>query len=222
VPNRGASKPTLVLVHAAGRGGRSWRGAQDRLSDAFEVHAPDLPGFAAAAGTPFTMAAAVRAISELAGAHRPPVRLVGLSLGASVAIAVVAAHPDLVDRLVLCAPAVRPADRPRTMAVYRRAPGWLIRWVTDLPGRSAWLALIDELATIDLTDVVRAVTVPTLVLCGRRDRENLADARFTADAIAGARLVVVPHVGHVWPVTQPKLFDAVVRPFLTASRVTAE
>ena len=27
---------------------------------------------------------------------------------------------------------------------------------------------------------------------------------------------LVPHVGHTWAVTQPKLFATVIRPFLTA------
>src|ERR1700742_928107 len=114
------TKPTLILLHAAGRGGRSWNGVAPLLADAFTVLTPDLPGFNDAPG-PFTMAAAVRQIAELARAQQPPVRLCGLSLGASVALAVAAEHPDLADRVVASAPAIDGARHPRTVAVYRRA-----------------------------------------------------------------------------------------------------
>ena len=73
------TKPTLILLHAAGRGGRSWQRLTPLLSDAFTVLTPDLPGFNQAPG-PFTLAAAVDAVAELAAAQTRPVRLCGLSL----------------------------------------------------------------------------------------------------------------------------------------------
>jgi len=209
------TKPTLILLHAAGRGGRSWNGVAPLLADAFTVLTPDLPGFNDEAG-PFTMAAAVSQIAELAGAQQPPVRLCGLSLGASVALAVAAEHPDLADRVVASAPAIDGARHPRTVAVYRRAPGWAVRRFTDLPGRAAWLSFVDEIAAIDLLDDLSRITAKTLVLCGSRDRANLPEAKLAGDAIPDGHFYLVPHVGHAWPVTQPKLFATVVRPFLTA------
>jgi pimeloyl-ACP methyl ester carboxylesterase len=186
------------------------------LTDAFTVLTPDLPGFNDAPG-PFTMAAAVDAIAELADAYPPPVRLCGLSLGASVALAVAAAHPDVADRVVVSAPAIDGARHPRVTAAYRRAPGWAVRRLTDLPGRAAWLSLVDEIAALDLVDDLPRIAARTLVLCGSRDRANLAEAKLAGQAIPNGTLYLVPHVGHTWPVTQPKLFATVIRAFLTAS-----
>jgi 3-oxoadipate enol-lactonase len=211
-----ATKPTLILLHAAGRGGRSWRGLTPLLTDAFTVLTPDLPGFNDAPG-PFTMAAAVDAIAELADACPPPVRLCGLSLGASVALAVAAAHPDVADRVVASAPTIDGARHPRVTAAYRRAPGWAVRRLTDLPDRAAWLSLVDEIAVLDLVDDLRRIAARTLVLCGSRDRANLAEARLAGQTIPNGTFYLVPHVGHTWPVTQPKLFAPVIRAFLTAS-----
>jgi 3-oxoadipate enol-lactonase len=210
-------KPTLILLHAAGRGGRSWHAVAPLLADAFTVLTPDLPGFNDAPG-PFTVAAAVRHIAELANTQPSPVRLCGLSLGASVALAVAAEHPDLADRVVASAPAIHGARHPRTVALYRRAPGWAVRRLTDMPGRAAWLSFVDEIAAIDLTDDLPKITAKTLVLCGSRDRANLPEAKLASDAIPNGAFYLVPHVGHAWPVTQPKLFATVVRPFLTAPR----
>jgi 3-oxoadipate enol-lactonase len=211
------TKPTLILLHAAGRGGRSWNGVAPLLADVFTVLTPDLPGFNDAPG-PFTMATAVRQIAELAGAQQRPVRLCGLSLGASVALAVAAEHPDLADRVVASAPAIDGARHPRTVAVYRRAPGWAVRRLTDLPGRAAWLSFVDEIAAIDLGADLPKITAKTLVLCGGRDRANLPEARLAGDAVPNGHFYLVPHVGHAWAVMQPKLFATVVRPFLTAPR----
>ncbi len=209
------TKPTLILLHAAGQGGRSWRRLTPLLTDAFTVLTPDLPGFNEAPG-PFTMAAAVEAVAELAAAAEQPVRLCGLSLGASVALAVAAAHPDLADRVVASAPAVDGARHPRVTAVYRRAPGWAVRRLTDLPGRAAWLSFVDEIAALDLVDDLPKISARTLVLCGSRDRSNLAEAKLAGQEIPNGTFYLVPHVGHTWAVTQPKLFATVIRPFLTA------
>ena len=209
------AKPTLILLHAAGQGGRSWRRLTPLLTDAFTVLTPDLPGFNDAPG-PFTMAAAVDAVVELAAAQEQPVRLCGLSLGASVALAVAAAHPDLADRVVASAPAVDGARHPRVTAVYRRAPGWAVRRLTDLPGRAAWLTFVDEIAALDLVDDLPKISARTLVLCGSRDRSNLAEAALAGQKIPNGTFYLVPHVGHTWAVTQPKLFATVIRPFLTA------
>jgi 3-oxoadipate enol-lactonase len=210
------TKPTLILLHAAGQGGRSWQRLTPLLTDAFTVLAPDLPGFNHEPG-PFTMAAAVDAVAKLAAAQDRPVRLCGLSLGASVALAVAAAHPDLADRVVASAPAVDGARHPRATALYRRAPGWAVRRLTDLPDRAAWLSFVDSIATLDLVDDLPKVSARTLVLCGSRDRANLAEAKLAGQAIPNGTFYLVPHVGHAWAVTQPKLFATVIRPFLTAS-----
>jgi 3-oxoadipate enol-lactonase len=208
-------KPTLILLHAAGQGGRSWQRLTPLLSDAFTVLTPDLPGFNDAPG-PFTMAAAVEAVAGLAAGQEPPVRLCGLSLGASVALAVAAAHPDVADRVVASAPAIDGSRHRRMTALYRRAPGWAVRGLTDLPGRAAWLSFVDEIAALNLVDDLPTIAARTLVLCGSRDRANLAEAKLAGQAIPDGTFYLVPHVGHTWPVTQPRLFATVVRPFLTA------
>jgi len=214
MPPTANRKPTLILLHPAGRGGRTWHKVAPLFSDAFGVLTPDLPGFAGRPG-PFRMSSATRAIAELAAAHEPPVALVGLSLGGSVAASVAAEHPHLVGRLVMSAPAVRSTGHERVIRWYRRAPGWLVRRVTDLPDRAAWLALVDELVATDLTETLPRISAPTLVLCGSRDTANLPDAHLAADTIVNARLLQVPHMGHSWPVTQPRLFAKIITPFLT-------
>lgn len=60
------------------------------------------------------------------------------------------------------------------------------------------------------------IAVPTLVLCGGEDRFCPVDRhREIADAVPGARLVVVPGVGHFAPLEAPEEVAAAMREWLT-------
>ena len=61
------------------------------------------------------------------------------------------------------------------------------------------------------------VACPTMMVAGIDDRTVGLDAKHAlVDAIAGARLVLVPDSGHVTNVDQPVAFNAVLREFLSA------
>ncbi|MER6031008.1 alpha/beta hydrolase [Streptomyces sp. NPDC001851] len=112
----------------------------------------------------------------------------------------------------------RALDRQPRLQWCREAPGmvrWLVRAVSDLPDRNGWIEVLDALQSSDLSRVLPQITAPTLVLCGERDRAGLPDARRTAAAVPRAHLSVVPHTGHLLPVTAPHAFNAIARGFLT-------
>ncbi|MFJ3309442.1 alpha/beta fold hydrolase [Streptomyces sp. NPDC086549] len=211
-------RPALVLVHGAGQGGRMWRRQLGALSDTFRVVAPDLPGFGGTPG-PFSLTAAVECVSEIARRLRP-VHLCGHSLGAIVVARMAAENPDLVARLILSGgPEIAPGKTSqRRLRTERHRPGWLVRAISDLPDRTGWTGMLDALQTSDLSRVLPQIAAPTLVLCGKRDRASLPDARRTAAAIPGARLSVVPHAGHLLPMTAPHAFNAIARGFLDPER----
>jgi len=189
-----------------------WRRTVRTLGDEYHVVAPDLPGFRPGTGE-FSLEGAAESVVKLAedlgGVH-----LCGLSLGGTVAIRAAATSPPNIASLMLCAPAVA-AQRyqPHLLRRYRRIPDPLARLFSDA---TSWRALIDEIAKIDITDDFPAIRSPTLVVCGARDRTSLADAKRTAAGIAGARLVTLPHLGHGWPVTAPKVFRSVLGGFLAS------
>lgn len=207
--------PTLILVHGAGAASRMWRGVRPLLEPAFEVVTPDLPGFGTQPG-PFTVDGAVAALAALAEQHGPPVHLCGFSLGAVVAAELAAARPELVDRLVLAGISVTPAATgQRWIRFYRRVPWFAMRPFAGVPDRAAWLAVVDAIEGIDVRPVLPRIARPTLATCGGRDRGSLTDTAVAAGAIPGATHLVVPHLGHMWPVAAPKVFATVLTGFLT-------
>jgi pimeloyl-ACP methyl ester carboxylesterase len=98
----------LVLIHGVGTSRVVWRRAIPYLRDGREVIALDLPGFGGSppCGPGFELD---RVAEQVAGAAAEAAGggfdLLGHSLGGAVAITVATARPELVRRLLLCAPA---------------------------------------------------------------------------------------------------------------------
>jgi len=81
-------------------------------------------------------------------------------------------------------------------------------------GKATFLAALDELAGLDLRPRLSQVTVPTLVLCGSRDRVNIPLARELAAGILAAELQIVPGATHLWNLQQPEAFNQTVATFV--------
>lgn len=219
------ARPALILVHGAGRAGRVWRRPARRLERAYRVLAPDLPGFAAGSGRrpeeTFTVDGAAAALLALAREARDgregrenqgrPVHVVGLSLGGLVALHAAAAQPGAFTSLLVTGAPVAPGRRQAdTIRRYRRVPDGLARAFSDAV---SWRAVVDQLARADLRPELPDVRVPTLVVHGARDRSGLQDARLLAVGVPGARWLLLPHLGHAWPVTAPGVLLAVLAGF---------
>jgi pimeloyl-ACP methyl ester carboxylesterase len=72
-------------------------------------------------------------------------------------------------------------------------------------------------AGFDAHAALGGVRCPAVVVAGIDDRTVGLDAKHAlANAIAGARLILVPDSGHVTNVDQPAAFNTVLKEFLSA------
>ena len=229
-------RPTVVLLHGVGIDAAMWQPQLDGLADALELYAPNLPGF----GAEETRVPPIREAADLLAADLESrgfesVHLCGLSLGGMVAIALAARHPALVRGLVVSGAQMRVSRLLRTLllGVGRVLPERALLAGSNLPasagpemraaeerlarrlGKSGILSVMRAAAHADLTDDLRRIRCPTLVLCGGRDnRLNRRAAGRIAAAISGAELQLVPEAGHVWNVELPDRFNAVLLRFV--------
>ena len=85
-----------------------------------------------------------------------------------------------------------------------------------------YMAALRAIVTTDFRPVLPRIRVPTLVIVGSADRVLPEErSRALAGAIAGARLCVLPGIGHLSNIEAPAAFDAEVLEFLDAHATLA-
>ncbi|MGO4592808.1 alpha/beta fold hydrolase [Leifsonia sp. 2TAF2] len=177
----------------------------------------------------------------IASAGDRPVDLIGTSLGALVAVAWAAAHPETVRRLVVyggwvSGEKVSPPDArehvlalvgshwglgsdvltdifaPDAPAAARSAFGRYQRASSDAATAQALLGLSYQL---DIADLLPQVRIPTLVVHRADDRAApLVQAAALAEGIEGAQLVVLPGRSHLPWAGDVHELSAMIRRFL--------
>lgn len=203
----------------------------------YHVLAPQLIGPDGLLGdTPFTLSTAASAVAEVIRARggARPAHLCGLSLGAMVALQVYQQEHELVASLALSAGQVHP--NPLLMGIQRvimvgvperqfedstpaffkaRYPALIevARAEGRRIGKQGFIRITHEVGQADYRRLLAEIAVPTLVLCGSRDRVNLPAARQLRANIPHATLYVAPEAGHVWNLEQPDLFNQTLLSF---------
>ncbi|MGZ4619470.1 MAG: alpha/beta fold hydrolase, partial [Frankiaceae bacterium] len=86
--------------------------------------------------------------------------------------------------------------------------------------QNAW-RFVDEFADIDVTSLASKLTVPTLIMCSRREPDNVFEqSRLLAALIPKSRLVPLDSSNHLLPERDPawKRFLAEIDAFLLGGR----
>ena len=105
----GGSGPTMVLVHGLGGSLIDWDAVGPKLARNHRVVALDLPGFGLSLPRrDFRMTTHSAAVVDFIESIGAPVTLMGNSMGGLVCELLAAEHPDLLDHLILVAPATPP------------------------------------------------------------------------------------------------------------------
>ncbi|HMH06666.1 MAG TPA: proline iminopeptidase-family hydrolase [Terriglobales bacterium] len=71
-----------------------------------------------------------------------------------------------------------------------------------------------NLKSVEYTDRLPAIKVPTLILVGDHDESDPSLSQVMYEKIAGSKLVVLPECGHMSFVDQPEIFEKTVEDFL--------
>ncbi len=198
-------------------------------------------GLSAAADHPASLASELEQLAAVAAMLDEPFDLMGTSMGAPVAVAWAAAHPDTVRRLVLYGGWVRGSDlsppgvRDHVLGLVESHWGLGSDVLTDIFAPDADHATRAEFARyqracssaatarallalsyeLDVSDRLGEVRVPTLVVHRTGDRAApVAQAEALADGISGAQLILLPGRSHMPYAGDREELVRVVRRFL--------
>ena len=242
----GGSGPPIVLLHGLGSSSADWPEQHAVLEARYRVVAVDLPGHGRSSlPARLTVESMARDVAGLlARLGEGPAHVLGLSLGACVALRLALATPERVRSLTLVNPFARvqpsgPADVARLAlrllllasapmnAVAAHVARRLFPWpeqrtlydgaVASLAqtSRRAYFAAMRALARFDARGQVAAIRHPTLIVVGDRDTSvPLAAKLALADAIPRARMLIVPGSGHATPHDRPEIFNRALLEFL--------
>jgi pimeloyl-ACP methyl ester carboxylesterase len=237
---REGTGPPVVVLHGWGASIETVASIVQALSGIAEVHALDLPGFGESQAPREAWGVDdyrrfLGSFMDAIGIARPAA-LIGHSNGGRVAIAMAAAEPERVSRMILVDSAgIRPK---RGFTYYRKvgmakvgkhaarrlgAPGRRLR--DALVGRAAsadyaaappeMRATFVRLVNSDLRDLLPQVRVPTLLIWGEQDTATpVADAQLMERLIPDAGLVVFEGASHYSYLDQPARFARIARHFL--------
>ena len=205
----------LALLHGLGQTPQSWQDQVTAMPSGFKAVAPWLRGLRPGRAQEFSVEGAADDVLALLNQHGvEQMSLVGVSLGAMVALDAAVRSPGNVSHLVLAAGQVNP---PRSVMRMQRLVFSMVpakRLASMGVEKRRFLQALDQAATIDYRSRLGLVTARTLVIVGADDKANLTAARDLAAGIPGARLEVIPGVGHQPNVEDPAAFNALVWPFL--------
>ncbi|MGY5763707.1 alpha/beta fold hydrolase [Brachybacterium sp. DNPG3] len=228
----------VVLLHGGTVAGWMWAEQVEALRDR-TVLALDLPGFGhrAAESWPGLEATAddVRARVRALGVDGP-FHLVGLSLGAIVALRVVARHPEAVLSTFVTGTIVAPVGRATRLSARLQLALRDARWFwalqaraygLDAEGRERFVAHALTLRrdnTVAITAEAYAGGLPAglgpgsgriLAIAAEHDPASIRASLALIGAVAPqAVLRIAPRMHHVWNAQDPDLFTGVLRAWL--------
>ena len=241
----GDAGPAVVFVHGVGSTAAIWKHQLRDLGDAYRCFAVELRGNGSCKPEPdpATISRAGFADDVLAAADAGQAvrfHFVGCSLGGAVGfelwrrapervasftfVGSYAAYPDAEAYIRGIESAVGSAGTMETFARERASqlgltPERAAETIAQMAAktRESYLATTRATWSGDYRAILPSITVPTLVICGRRDRiAPVERSREIANGIPGARLEILEEAGHIANADNPAAFNRLLRIFLEA------
>ncbi len=239
--------PTIVFLHGAGVAGWMWQPQMKELAHDFHCLVPDLPGHGQSPdAVPFSLADCTAQVAELIEqrAHGRKAHVVGLSMGASVAMQLIVDAPQRVDHAILSGPAGGPLGRIIPLLLRVMMPLARTEFMLRQSARMLKLSpdvyeqfkqsqlrlsgvmfesIMQELDKFRVPTELSQAAVPLLVIVGQKEAGlNYRNARSALQIQPGGVGRVAPGVGHGWNGENPALFNAMTRAWLTDAPLPSE
>lgn len=199
----------LVFLHGLGQSADSWKEVQYLLAD-YPSEALDL--FPSGVGT---YQEAKERIYQHLSKETEPFVLVGLSLGATLALELSSSEIPNLQGLVLSGCPLKLAGNIPfyiQLLIFKLLP----KSIYEKQGadKALMVGVSEELKTLDLREIARNCSYPTLLICGSQDKPNLKSMKGLQQLIPNSQFQIIPDGPHVLNRAKPKEFAEITRSFL--------
>ena len=199
----------LIFLHGLGQSADSWKEVQELLVD-YPSEALELFPSGVA-----TYQEAKERIYQHLSEETEPFVLIGLSLGAALTLELSSYDLPNLQALVLSGCPLKLAGNIPfyiQLLIFKLLP----KRVFEKQGadKALMVGVSEELKTLDLTDISRTCSYPTLLICGSKDKPNLSSMRSLHKLISESQFQIIPDGPHVLNKAKPKEFAEQIKPFL--------
>ncbi len=226
----------LVFIHGSGGDHTHWAYQYGDLKNDFNVLAVDLPGHGQSAGKgERSVGAYVEWMRKiLAGFEVEKPILIGHSLGAAISLSFAVQYGELPAGVVPVGGGVTMWVNPAILAGLLEDPLPIIEMAAKLSLAkqnrekfakilSAGFAKANPVAMqgdfsacndLNLTEEVKKIKIPTLVVCGTEDKMMPSEhSQYLKDNIPGAQMALIENAGHLVMMENPEAFNQHIREF---------
>ena len=199
----------LIFLHGLGQDAHSWQGVQDALSP---MHSES---FAIFSSPSESYQEAKDRLTEYLQQENEPYILVGLSLGGVLALELSSQDLPHLKGLVLSGTQYK----LKTNLLYRLQIllfRLLPKQVFEKQGanKQHMLQILTELKSLNLTDTAKTCPLPSLVICGSKDRANQASSKKLANLLPKGHYQEIADGGHLLNTQKPNELAQVIKEFV--------
>ena len=199
----------LIFLHGLGQDAHSWQGVQDALSP---MHSES---FAIFSSPSESYQEAKDRLTEYLQQESEPYILVGLSLGGVLALELSSQDLPQLKGLVLSGTQYK----LKTNLLYRLQIllfRLLPKQVFEKQGanKQHMLQILTELKSLNLTDTAKTCPLPSLVICGSKDRANQASSKKLANLLPKGHYQEIADGGHLLNTQKPNELAQVIKEFV--------
>ena len=199
----------VIFLHGLGQDEHSWKKVQEALAD---VPTESLALFPRGNESYHDIR---QATLQHLQAEKQPFILVGLSLGGLLAL-------DLADQAlphrkgwILSGTQYNLADNflyRLQIFVFKLIPKSI--FTKQGADKSQMIRILTELRKVNLTDKIKKIKLPILLVCGSKDKPNLKAAYKLNKLLKGSRLRIIEKGGHTLNSQAPETFAQIIEKFL--------
>ena len=199
----------LIFLHGLGQDAHSWQGVQDALSP---MHSES---FAIFSYPSESYQEAKKRLTEYLQQESEPFILVGLSLGGVLALELSSQDLPQLKGLVLSGTQYKLNTNllyRLQILLFRLIP----KPVFEKQGanKQHMLQILTELKSLNLTDTAKTCPLPSLVICGSKDRANQASSKKLANLLPKGHYQEIADGGHLLNSQKPNELAQAIKQFL--------